>query len=272
MINIPKIAHFYWGNSCLPFLRYITFYSFSKYNPEWKIKLYKPKIISAINNSNMQKLDNTIDYSNDLLKINNLEIIEIETEIFPYNKLSETHRSDFLRYDILSNEGGFYSDTDIIYFKSLSKLIVNNNNANLFFTEYPGDNKRITPIGTLFSSPNNHFYNKVKNDCLNIINNNIDLEYQDLGSTLFYKNYNIHSEKNIGLFDYKSFYKYLWTDVEKLFSYDVSQNILTDKEAIACHFYGGCEWVHQFIQQINANNYKNYNNTVTKLIEYIMEE
>ena len=47
---IPKIAHFYWGNEILPFLRYITIYSFSILNPDWEIKLYLPTKISKEEN------------------------------------------------------------------------------------------------------------------------------------------------------------------------------------------------------------------------------
>ena len=43
--KIPKIAHFYWGNKVLPYLRYLTLYSFKKYNPDWVVNLYIPKFL-----------------------------------------------------------------------------------------------------------------------------------------------------------------------------------------------------------------------------------
>jgi hypothetical protein len=277
--KIPKIAHFYYGNTCLPFLRYMAMYSFAKYNPDWTIRFYKPKNLSTIEIDYVQKFTDTIDYSKELLKINNLEVLELELDYFPYNKISESHRSDYLRYEILSTIGGFYSDTDILYFKSMSDISINkeyNKDVDLIFIEYPSDSQRkVKPIGALFSNKNNKFYQEIKNKALGIFKNCSDLnhiEYQEIGATLLY-NYDIKDikEKAI-LLDYKSFYKHLWTDLESLFSKDVSKELLKDHEAIACHFYAGCTWVHQFIASINSNNYKNYGNTVTKLIEYILEK
>ena len=40
--KIPKLAHFYWGNDTLSFLRYLSIYTFSKFNPDWRIQFYYP--------------------------------------------------------------------------------------------------------------------------------------------------------------------------------------------------------------------------------------
>ena len=40
--KIPKTCFFYWGNTKLSFLNYLSLVSFKEFNPDWKLVLAKP--------------------------------------------------------------------------------------------------------------------------------------------------------------------------------------------------------------------------------------
>jgi hypothetical protein len=114
---IPKIAHFYWGEKTLPYMRYLTIASFLRYNPGWRVKLYTPTIGSSLRtwptHEHQYEL-NVKDYY-DMLPIA-VERCKVDlNDIGGSNNWSEVHKSDYLRWYLLSTEGGLWSDMDIVY-------------------------------------------------------------------------------------------------------------------------------------------------------------
>ena len=127
-LHIPKILHVYWGVGSLPYLRFQTVKTFMKLNPDWKIILWLPKHPSKVLTWNTGQLNYSstwADYTVDLL---NLPIEKKYFDLKEYglsNNISEVHKSDFLRYHLLSEYGGVWTDMDILYFKSIVDLEVN---------------------------------------------------------------------------------------------------------------------------------------------------
>jgi hypothetical protein len=126
--KIPKVAHFYWGGP-LPFLHFLTFRSFSRMNPDWKLVLHEPRnsgkerAVWATHEN--KKVYEGVDYSGRLSGIQNLERRLIPDWV--EGILTDVHRSDALRWYLLSTEGGLWSDSDILYIKPMSVIAADSN-------------------------------------------------------------------------------------------------------------------------------------------------
>jgi len=127
-LNVPKILHLYWGTGSLPYLRYCTITSFMKYNPDWIVKLWRPLYPAKVVTWKTKQLNykNTwTDYTAAMLDLP-IEEQLIDFEDFGLsNDTSEVIKSDFLRYWLLTEYGGVWSDMDILYFRSINCLKVN---------------------------------------------------------------------------------------------------------------------------------------------------
>jgi hypothetical protein len=127
-LKVPKVAHFYWGSGKLPYLRFKTVETFMKLNPKWKVILWMPKFPAKVITWNTGQLDYVSTWTDYLPNLLNLPIEKRYfdfTDIGISNDISEVHKSDFLRYYILSTIGGVWSDMDILYFKPITNLSVN---------------------------------------------------------------------------------------------------------------------------------------------------
>jgi hypothetical protein len=127
MTSIPSRAFFYWGNHRMPYLRYLSLYSFKKMNPNWSVILHTPKVITQSQSWTTfeQKYDisTAVDFWDEAVKLD-IEICPVDFRDFGLsNDISEVHKSDFLRWDLLSKVGGLWSDMDIIYLKPIDQFI-----------------------------------------------------------------------------------------------------------------------------------------------------
>ena len=117
---IPKTLYLYWGGS-LSWLRFLTVYSFKKYNPDWEIKVYYPVNYSDSITWNTNEQSDAYDGENWFHKLSEYaELIPFDCEIIGMsNDLPEVHKSGLFRAWILSTHGGMYCDFDILFFKPL---------------------------------------------------------------------------------------------------------------------------------------------------------
>ena len=194
--KIPKTLHVYWGEERLPFLRYLTIYTFQLNNPTWKIKYYYPK--QRQENKTWSTFEQKYSITGpcflpDLEGIN-IEKIEIDMEKLGLsNNLSEVYKSDYLRWYILSEEGGLWSDMDILFFKSMNEISVNQSENSEVDTlpciaDIPlGKGIYGHSIGFEMSAPNNSFYQTIYNEAKKI--QNVEGNYQSLGSVMLNRLY-----------------------------------------------------------------------------------
>lgn len=181
---IPKIAHFYWGEETLPYMRYLTIASFVRHNPDWKIKLYTPTFGSSAktwsSHEHKYKLEAT-DYYDALLQLDIKHIqIDFSKKFGLSNNMPEVHKSDYLRWHLLSTEGGLWSDMDILYFASVPSDFSN------FETGVCINNKYGHSVGFLLASMFNNYYEDVAR--LARLSYRAD-DYQCLGTSLLMHNY-----------------------------------------------------------------------------------
>lgn len=119
---IPKKAFFYWGKGTpLSYLRYLTLVSFRKFHPDWEAFLYQGVSKNYKVWSTRDRQDFMINKGPDYIsKISDIDIVPKE-----YSKHADkapNFVSDFFRWDILSQNGGWYFDLDQIFCKSFDDL------------------------------------------------------------------------------------------------------------------------------------------------------
>lgn len=128
---LSKIAMFYWGNEKMSFLRYMTLYSFSILNPDWKmgliIKDNPTKHKNAIWNEHQDyTYYNGKDYTDRLKDLNNIDILSIDSLDMDWLcKYPDNIIGDFLKWYCLDTIGGIVSDMDILYTNPIDYNILN---------------------------------------------------------------------------------------------------------------------------------------------------
>ena len=264
--NIPKIIHFYWDKSPLSFLNLLSVKSFKELNPDWVVKLYEPKIkhdgISWIGHTQKDKYVN-INYLQYVYKYCD-EIIEVDLEKFNFrNDVSEVYKSDFLRWYLLSTEGGLWSDMDVLYLKpmhtlDLSKYINFGNNENLDLTicEESEQYNMNYLIGFLLASKNNEFYANISKKAANAFNS---FEYQSIGNKLIRNLYPdifdiecLHPKMSIANIPLNIVYPYNYRDLSNL--YKTNDEYLITDETIGIHWYNAESMTKEYCNKLDLNN------------------
>lgn len=129
MKNIPKVCHMCWvGSQNMPLLTIFTLISFHRFNPDWKIIFYR----SIQNSDDIGKYPYSYNYtgSDYFYLIKGMDYVEIKIiDLTKYNgpksNMLNVHTpglSDILRINILYEEGGAWSDSDIIWLKPMSEI------------------------------------------------------------------------------------------------------------------------------------------------------
>lgn len=270
--HIPKIFYSYWDGNKLSYLQYLTIVSFINLNPDWKVKIYMPikryEHNSWITNENKDKYFGK-DYFNELYKLN-IEIIKIDFNKIGFkNDVSEVIKSDYLRYYLLGNFGGLWSDMDILYIKPINDIIIeevygdkDNINTVIDFHEH-------FSIGFLLSSPNNDFFLNLVSQCLT---NYDSTNYQTFGKVLIgklYKNIidvkNKYPNLNILNINHDTYLPIKWNEINNIFYNDYSDRITN--YAIGIHWFNGSSISKKFQNEFYSNNFSK-NGTIYKYLNY----
>jgi hypothetical protein len=277
--KIPKIIHFYWGNEKLSYLRYLSVLSFRKLNPDWTIKIHIPAVLNkqppAWDTMHQKNININKDYFDQLEKLN-VQIIEQDFSQDFDNNAHEVHKCDFLRWKILSEEGGVWSDIDILYVKPITALVENVDDSyqksiDIFLCCF---RKSKHAIGFLMSAGNNVFYRKLYE--LAKINYN-STQYQCIGSKLI--DYNYHSqvkirkdfgkETTVYFIDPACVYTLQEAEIPMFFSPPEESTLaLIDlPTVIGFHWYAGHPLAQEFESQLDCENVDQFDNFLSKIIK-----
>ena len=281
--KIPKVANFYWGSKKMSFMRYMTIKSFRKHNPDWSVNIYMPKQVSSDTSwrqtdshhqNDSTDYNSDEDYFNQLLNEEPIKIIQVDfSKTVIGSSASEPHKSDFLRWNVLYQKGGLWSDMDILYHKPITELYFNNfeNSKTDLVVSY--DNRHIengvnlTPIGFLLTKPKNPFFNSLAKKSIKSFNST---EYQCMGANMWMNNYpNIESIRNLYHLkvlnlDYNVVYQFDWNNLDQIYK-NCTKGI--DEKSIGVHWYGGHPLSQKFNNSINHENYLTFNIPVVKLLK-----
>lgn len=276
--NIPKIAHFYWGEEVLPYARYLTVFTFLKHNPDWKIKYYYPKIRQKKQMWNSFELKYDVshleDYTSQLKKLP-IETIELDFSLLLMpNDISEVFKSDLLRWHLLSTVGGLWSDMDILYFRSMTYLLNNIKENQEIDTTVTINSKYGHSIGFLMSSPNNSYYQYILTKTRKYFN---PLQYQSLGTGILqpeFINLSAINKKipdiNVINIDNNAVYSYDATMISLIYNSNSLENFKSN--SIGMHWYAGHPLAGNFITKITEKNYTEFNNVAGDVINLSLNE
>jgi len=281
MNKIPKKIFFYYVGDKLPWMRYMSLYSFRKLNPDWEITLYTNKNIggNSWNSKHTQDymyFDND-DYYDELLKLN---IIIKDIGLPDTHKLllneNPIYISDVFRYYKLYEDGGFYSDTDILFIKSMDELY-NNITQNKYNTIIY--QQSYIAIGFLGANKGNEFFKDLFEK--SILYKNNDKNYQKFGVNFIRSIYGSNPMSTmVGKFNTlkpytlkeNDFYKYGWMTIKKMFTPNNGVDIESFDDVIGYHWYGGDKEniVSKYNNILTHENYEQHDITFCNLIKKLM--
>jgi hypothetical protein len=273
--KIPKTAHFYWGNDTMSFLRYLTIASFRKFNPDWRVIFYYPKIkFSGAKTWGTPEQSNRftgIDYMGRLMSLN---IEKVEVDFVNYglnNEIPETFKADFLRWYLLSNTGGFWSDLDIIYFRPMAGLYFNNcmhRNTDAVICLNEAGPESFHSIGFLMASARNEFFKFINSEsyrCLDLT------RYQSIGSNILNLHFPTLSQiknqfRTLNVVNIPMDVVYpLNGDYVPYIFHTGYLHYLTER-TIGLHWYAGHSAAGEFENAINEHNFFHYSSILSNVI------
>lgn len=266
--EVPKIIHLYWDKSPMSWLQTLTVSTFHKQNPDWIINIYLPK---QDYNGNIKYIPkyNDQDYFPLLEQMDFVNMIEVDLADYKINEnLHNILRSDILRYHLLYEHGGIWSDFDVLWLKPINQMnhinLINRSNKQFGFSAclYSGFRGHYS-IGVLITSKNHKFYQTLINK-INSINRSPDqhkqffdrkkntYKHQAFGVELWKILYpdlqslitNFHD--CIGIY-YKTFYPYSIFNLDELYNKDNTS--VLDKDVICVHWFNGHELSKKYINE-----------------------
>lgn len=278
---IPKRVFFYWGNRTMSWMRYMTLWSFRKFNPDWKMVLYysfdnlDEKTWEEHNEQDFYSFTGK-DYSE---RVDELDIELVRWELkdnktatdFKDVQMGSSHISNFLKWSKLHEEGGIYSDLDILYFRPMDDFY-----HNLRYFDTAICQTDYLSIGLLASKPDNDFFKDIFLNGVKKINLN---QYQSAGVNNVYSLYGFDQNvlpKAKERYPHLRFYN-IPMDLVYHFGWNRVENCIKNnfaiedfpKEAIGYHWYAGAPEIQKFNNLLNEDNYKDYEITFTQIVKEI---
>lgn len=286
--KIPRLAHFFWGNRPLPFMRYMTLYSFRKFNPSWEMKLHIPEDCPS---SFLKTWDTHEHKFSDGYAVDYFDRVQdLGVEIKMHKESSFLHpspvyRSDQLRVELLLEEGGAWSDMDIIYIQPMDNIYENKKGAaggvkavvmssHGFIHELDFASGSFHSIGFLLSAPEHRIYSKMKEM---ISSSKVDeTKYQSIGSDLMKlacPDEMIDNDPSVLNLDYKVIYPYSNLGARMLIA-PIGKEPLgkLNSRTVGVHWYAGDLSVGEWAQGIGIENYSEDVSVISILMDHVLSQ
>ena len=189
--TFPKILHLYWDLSVFSYLNLLTIESFNRYHDGWEIYIHTPKNPNQkINWSSFEhKLRLTgKSYFERLKSYPNVKFFEVDFDsFFNINFLkdaSEIVKSDYLRYHLLVEYGGIWSDFDILYINNIEDLLNFTASNVIFHCSIKETNGSVDyyPIGFFAAEKGSKLFRYILKQCENFYNKD---HYQTIGANMW---------------------------------------------------------------------------------------
>ena len=268
---VPKKIFFYWGNPVMSWLRYMTLYSFRKFNPDWEMELHVSHIDKKDKSWNGYEAQDFHSYKgkNYLPEVEKLGIKIKECPVFADGACA-SQNSNFFKWNELAANGGIYSDMDILFVKPIEEYYNNIKDLKTgisYSTDivHPGHGGHYS-IGFMFSSGENMFFK----DIFNFSMEHYDLKsYQGAGVDVLYK----MLERNQGMKPYGNGLSYIPMDIVYPWRHyqqrDFFHSCHTElpEETIGIHWYAGHPEAQEFNNNISPDTLCDYNNTMSYWLE-----
>ena len=264
--------NFFWANSKLSWLRYLTLYSFRYYHPDWTMRLY------TYQNPACQFVwDDNV--SQDIVNYDGLDYIkcmdELDIQIIewtpPLEGLMPASASDMFQWEILHKHGGYYADMDILFIGQIPhEQYCDVDNLFCLAGEYMA-------IGFFGASKGSQLMLDLFNRSQSVFD---PASYQSTGAITIYdlaKLYYWNVRRNSGMeavhiFQKKylnentvclpsiSVYPYQWTEIKQIFV----QKRVVQPECFGIHWFGGDILSQKMNVEINYETWSSHDNTFIK--------
>lgn len=290
--GIPNIAHFYWDGSRMSYLQYLTVVSFHKWNPDWKIRVYTPMVKyqgkATWASSEQQMVYTGINYYPMFKRLKYVETVMVDFDKYNIQSdIPETYKSDLLRWHLLADEGGLWSDMDILYLKPMSQINAPSNTQFTISRTMAKINtsagyidKAFHIIGFYLTVANNPFFQHiVQNAPLHLKLNN----YQSVGATLLNQLY----PSDFAIKSICKDMRYIVISMDVVYAYpphdELSNNQLPalfakkdlsriTRNTIGIHWYNGHDMAKTFNNEFNHFTMDQFDNTITHYIKILNKD
>lgn len=264
--NLKK-CYFYWGGDKLPLFNALSLVSFKKYHPEYKIYLYRP--IVNHNTPTWGTPEQKIPYIGDdfsyiIPKIVD-DIFDIDLTVLGFsNEIHHSQKADIIRQWLLLNEGGWWSDMDVLWIKNIEEMNIEES-VDLGVCFQNGHHSS----GIMFSRPKTQFYTRIWEQISGRFNTN---DYQSGGPNLLnnlFPNFQSVVESDTGInvvnFKLENFYPIYYTELSTFYNGVYVDNILTE-DTYAIHWYNGNNMSGDFVNAFNMDSLETSDLFVYKII------
>jgi len=276
--QIPRQLHVYWGGHRLSYLRYLTIHTFQMFNPDWKICLHVPRVISDAAPAwpTFQQKDSHVqhDYMDKVTA--DIQVHDFADYAFD-DHAHEVHKSDFLRWKLLSEQGGVWSDMDIVYVRSMSNLVHNQPHmADIDSVLCPLMPPRKHTVGFLMTSALNDFacwmhhrsrmqYDPAQYQCMgsDILNDNF-AGLEDFGRQF--------PQHRFLFLDRNSIYAVTSKDLDRFYRPMAQPETkkLNSAGVIGFHWFGGHPHSQQFENALTEHNRDTFDHFLGRIIQKVM--
>jgi Glycosyltransferase sugar-binding region containing DXD motif len=270
--KIPKIAHFYWGGGALSYLRFLSVVTFKKQNPNWQVQIHVPVVDSTAPSEWHNHISQ--DFRSQLVQLN-VQVIAHDFDQCGFdNQAHEVHKSDFLRWKLLSTVGGVWSDIDILYVRPIDNLAENteqNSSVDTVLCPLMPPSKHT--VGFVMGCAANDFYKYLSKLSLQHYRPDV---YQCMGSDLI--NPNFETFESFGqqfpqheflFLNKKGVYSITSKTIDQFYEPVTAstQKKFNHKQIIGYHWFGGHTKSQQFENILTAENAKDHDNFLAAAVK-----
>lgn len=268
----------------MSYLQYLTAKTFSKYHPDYEIRLFVPTkssehVLTPYTKEEVKYEEYTgKDYFDKLFTIPNLKLYNFDFDLIDIDfSYPEVHKSDFIRWYLIYTYGGIWSDFDILYINSIEKVINYNRN------EYFGDRTNIDtgviynhiigdyPIGFLFGSKDNAFFKKLHSESYKHFDK---CQYQSVGSDLlrrlYFKPRNIYECEKLNIIDMdlSTIYPVYQIQSKEDLPFFNNEIKIDSRITAGIHWFNGHNYAKEFCNNFNSN----IRELKTSFIKHVLNE
>lgn len=164
----------------MSYLQHLSVVSFKKHNPNWEVVLHMPKTRTdilptwvTVEQTHRYTGKDYLEKTKDLCTLHYIDFEKHGT-----HKLHEVQKSDFIRWKILYEQGGVWSDMDILYIKPIDELLKQEFCSTIC---YDGMHHL---IGFYVTEPGQEIYNDIFKEAKERIKAPFSTDYQFIGSRM----------------------------------------------------------------------------------------
>ena len=275
--------NFYWEGDNFSYLHLLSVKSFIQHNPDWTCRMYTSFDPNLQENPwptpEQEEVYTGNNYFSEVSSLG-VEIIDINSKIDISEHINPVHKSDILRWKLLS-EGGGWSDCDILFTKPLTHLYKNengpviNNICNIEEEELGGVISYFSSpgyggswcchvIGFYLSCKDNPIFIKLYKTALEALEKfdwSASSGYQDFGRILWEKAFSpksleclypgshlildkLYPDVKMANLGGLPLYIYVWTDIDSI--YEMCDDKYKHNDVVGIHWYNGHKLARKF--------------------------